>query len=128
MGRKARSDPGALLRGLGASLPEVDRKALDRADRRATMVRAIVESTSQGGDSCAHEHALATRKWGFSLTDIAVPVAIFQGAADEAVPLAMGRAYAQASARVDLRIYEGEGHISIVPRAGADLMRYLAAS
>jgi pimeloyl-ACP methyl ester carboxylesterase len=126
MGRQAHETPEKLLARVEASMPATDREALRLERYRLIMVDTIAESTRQGGRWCALEHALATRPWGFDLSEVRVPLALFQGSADTAVPVAMARAYAAATPYATVHEYEGAGHLSIVPRAADDMMRFLA--
>jgi pimeloyl-ACP methyl ester carboxylesterase len=59
--------------------------------------------------------------WGFDVADIAVPVLIMHGAADEMVPASHGAWLAAHCPTAELRIVPGAGHISVLAEAPATL-------
>ena len=54
------------------------------------------------------------RPWGFSVKDIAVPVAVWQGTEDMMVPFAHAEWLAANIPGVHAHFVEGEGHISLL--------------
>jgi pimeloyl-ACP methyl ester carboxylesterase len=106
-----------LADALGGLLTEVDRRALtgSLADYLASVMQAALKAGIWGW----HDDDLAfTRDWGFSLDEIAVPVAVWQGRVDAMVPFAHGRWLAEHVPGARARFFEDEGHISLVLRFG----------
>ena len=60
-----------------------------------------------------HEFALYANPWGFDLSNIALPVTLWQGGRDQVVPPAHARYLAAALPRSDLRLLPNEGHFSL---------------
>ena len=90
-------------------------------DRRAMSSPAwveVVESmehTSRVGWRClVDDYSAYLSPWGFDLDALDVPVVIFQGDLDENVPVGHARWLARHLATADLRLYPGEGHLSLV--------------
>jgi pimeloyl-ACP methyl ester carboxylesterase len=110
---------------LGGLVPEVDKAALTGgfADAMAEMLRRAVSTGIAGW----HDDDLAfTRPWGFDMSDITVPVAVWQGGQDRMVPFAHGRWLVEHVAGARAHLYEDEGHLSLVsqlPRVLDDLTR-----
>jgi len=78
----------------------------------------LAEGSSQGslGDA-ADQWAFAT-PWGFQLTSIDQPVAIWHGDADTVVPTSHAHALLAALPNASLRVCTDHGHFSISFRAG----------
>lgn len=58
-----------------------------------------------------------TRPWGFDIGELQVPVQVWQGTEDLMVPLAHGQWLAVRLPTADPRLVDGEGHLSLAPRA-----------
>jgi pimeloyl-ACP methyl ester carboxylesterase len=103
---------GGIAEALGDLVDEVDRDALSGAlaDAMARMVRHAVSS---GHTGWLDDDLAFVRPWGFDVADIAVPVAIWQGARDRMVPFAHGEWLAAHVPGARAHLYEGEGHISL---------------
>jgi pimeloyl-ACP methyl ester carboxylesterase len=103
---------GGIAEALGDLVDEVDRDALSGAlaDAMARMVRHAVSS---GHTGWLDDDLAFVRPWGFDVADIAVPVAIWQGARDRMVPFAHGEWLAVHVPGARAHLHEGEGHISL---------------
>ncbi len=114
-----------LAASLGGLVDEVDRAALtgELADVLARMFHRAVASGTGGW---LDDDLAFVRDWGFDLSAIRVPVAIWQGAQDRMVPIAHGRWLARRLPGAAVHLYEDEGHISLaqqLPRILEDLQR-----
>lgn len=101
--------------GLGGLVDEVDAAALtgELAEDLAAIFR---HAFSQGAVGYLEDNLQLVRPWGFDLGRIQVPVAVWQGAKDRMVPYAHGQWLASAIPGARARLFEAEGHISLVVR------------
>ena len=114
---------------LGDLVSEVDRKAL--TDRFADYMAASCAGAVAAGIAGWRDDDLAfVRPWGFDLSAIDVPVAVWQGGQDRMVPFAHGRWLAGRLPGAAAHLDPAEGHLSLVLNAFdvivADLMKQLA--
>ena len=126
MARQARK-PERLLPLMKRSFAEVDRPYLDRPEIRDALLSEVKEAFRQGSRGAAYELRLYSRKWGFRLRDIAMPVHLWQGDADANVPPAMGRYLAAKIPGCRATFYPGEGHLMAIDRMPEILAALLAA-
>ncbi len=98
---------------LGSLVPPVDRAALtgELAEVIAAGFRA---AGRQGTVGWLHDDLAMVRPWGFSVGDIAVPVAVWQGTDDAMVPFAHGRWLAAHVPGARAHLEEGQGHLSLL--------------
>jgi pimeloyl-ACP methyl ester carboxylesterase len=115
---------------LGSLAPPVDRAALT-GEMAETMAESLHRAGVQGfvgwvGDDLTH-----TRPWGFSVGDITVPVAVWQGTEDKMVPFAHATWLAAHVPGARAHLEEGEGHLSLLkqmPRILDDLLELAGRS
>jgi pimeloyl-ACP methyl ester carboxylesterase len=111
----------AALRGL---LSDVDKEAL--TDSFADVVAESFRRALASGVAGWRDDDLAfVRPWGFELSAIAVPVAVWQGRQDLMVPFAHGRWLADHVPTARPRLYDDEGHVYLLaqmPRIIDDLL------
>jgi pimeloyl-ACP methyl ester carboxylesterase len=67
-----------------------------------------------------------TKGWGFSLDQVKIPVAIFQGDEDLMVPGAHGRWLNSKIRQSTLRLIEGEGHLAFFSSAQDEIFNFLS--
>jgi pimeloyl-ACP methyl ester carboxylesterase len=115
MSRQAR-DPEHFITQMKRSFALVDRPYLDRPDVRATFAAEILEAFRQGSRGAAYELRLYSRRWGFRLKDIAMPVHLWHGDADRNVPATMARYLAKKIPDCRANFYPGEGHLMAIDR------------
>jgi pimeloyl-ACP methyl ester carboxylesterase len=123
-GRLARDRPAAFVRLVARGLPDPDRALLDDPTVRTTLIDEVREATRGGAGGPALDGALLGRPWGFDPADVARPgrVTVYHGAADRTVAPGDARAFADAIPGADVRVVDGEGHLStLVACAGAVL-------
>ena len=102
-------------------------EATRAGDADAVVLRANAEWFGRavgeaGRDSAGmvDEYRAFVAPWGFAFADIAVPVHVYQGTADDLVPSAWASAITDAIPEATLTTYDGEGHfIAISHRAEA---------
>jgi pimeloyl-ACP methyl ester carboxylesterase len=96
--------------------PPVDQAILSRPEIRNMFLASYAESFRQGVGAFAWELQLAARPWGFPLSDIRVPVAIWHGGKDNSIPPVMGERIATAIPGAQLHLLPDEGHLFFLPR------------
>lgn len=100
---------------LGGLVTAVDRAALD-ASFADWMSRTFRHAGAQGVIGVRDDGLAAVSPWGFDLTGITVPVAVWQGRADAMVPFAHGRFLADRVPGARVHLFEDEGHLSLIGR------------
>ncbi|MFO1540369.1 MAG: alpha/beta fold hydrolase [Chloroflexota bacterium] len=108
--RAQRRDPAAHLDAAIDGMVPADRDILAEPRFRAVMLRNAAELYRQGIRGLADEALLITRDWGFPLERIDVPVRIWHGELDPAVPAAMGRHLAARIPGAEATFLPEEGH------------------
>lgn len=106
--------PGFALFVLRRLLPEPDRTVLGRTEMRIFFGRHVREIFRQGPKGPAHDGEAYLKPWNFRLDDISIPVHLWHGDSDVAVPDSMGRFLALKLSGCQARILPGEGHISLL--------------
>lgn len=98
---------------LGGLVDEVDRAALtgEFADTLAASFRRAV---STGLAGWRDDDLAFCRPWGFELSDIEVPVTVWQGGHDRMVPYAHGRWLAAHVPGARVHLDDAEGHMSLI--------------
>lgn len=104
--------PEQVAEALGTLISDVDRAALtgEYADFSARSMR---HSLLSGIAGWRDDDLAFTRSWGFDLTAIQRPVAIWQGAQDRMVPYAHGAWLAEHVVGAQKRLFPSEGHLSL---------------
>jgi pimeloyl-ACP methyl ester carboxylesterase len=103
-------DVERLYRAMTRGLADVDQRVLQRPGVWEGQLAAIAEALSRGLGGFVSELALAAAPWGFSLSEVRVPVRVWHGSLDASTPLAMALHLATQLPRATLRVFEGEGH------------------
>jgi pimeloyl-ACP methyl ester carboxylesterase len=96
--------------------PPVDQAILAQPENRAMFLASYAEALRGGVDGFARELELAARPWGFSLSDIRVPVAVWHGGKDNSVPPVMGERIAAAVPGAKLHLLPEESHLFFLSR------------
>jgi pimeloyl-ACP methyl ester carboxylesterase len=115
----------SVVAGLQGLLSAVDRAAL--TGRLAADMAANFRLAVGSGMAGWRDDDLAfVKDWGFRPADIALPVAVWQGAQDRMVPFAHGQWLAAEIPTAQAHLFEPEGHVSLIAQAGrilADLQQ-----
>jgi pimeloyl-ACP methyl ester carboxylesterase len=112
-----------IAESLGGLVDDVDRRALT-GELAETLARMIRRAVSNGIAGWLDDDLAFVKPWGFELAQITVPVSIWQGEHDRMVPFAHGQWLAAHVPGARVRLYDDEGHISLVqqlPRILDDL-------
>ncbi|HEX4726723.1 MAG TPA: alpha/beta hydrolase [Jatrophihabitans sp.] len=102
--------------GLDTVLSGVDRAALTGlfADQTAAAMRRAV---AHGIAGWRDDDLAFVQDWGFELSRIELPVAIWQGRQDQMVPFAHGQWLAAEIPTAQAHLYADEGHLSLIVQA-----------
>ena len=106
------TDGPGIVAALQTLLPDVDRAVLTD-EYGQDLADSIAEGLRSGVDGWLDDDLAFTVPWGFELTEITVPVFLWQGSADLMVPFAHGRWLADRIPGVGVHLLEGQGHLSI---------------
>lgn len=104
-----------IAESLGSLAPPVDRAALT-GERAETAAAGFRRAGAQGFVGWRDDDLALVRPWGFSVRDITVPVAVWQGTEDMMVPAAHARWLIANVPTAQGHIVEGEGHVSLRAR------------
>ena len=122
------ADAVGALRGL---LSGADQKAcLQSHDLGQYLVSLMREGMSSGIDGWIDDDLAFTKPWGFDLSEVRVPVLLYQGSDDIMVPYAHGVWLAKHLPKEHLRehLIENEGHVSLVAKGDELLDELIKAS
>jgi pimeloyl-ACP methyl ester carboxylesterase len=104
-----------LAQAFGGLVPEVDKDVL--VGGYANLFAAVIRRALQHGfDGWIDDDLAITQPWGFSSGDIRIPVTVWQGELDLAVPFAHGRWLLSNIPGALGRMVAGHGHFSLVTR------------
>ncbi|KAH8897318.1 putative valacyclovir hydrolase [Thozetella sp. PMI_491] len=105
-----------LIDAMASLLPPVDQEAMLANNLLGQfLVNTIKEGLKDNSDGWIDDDMAFTQPWGFELSEIRVPVFLYQGSEDKMVPFAHGKWLAEHLPQDVARIHllEGQGHISI---------------
>lgn len=111
-----KSDAKGLTEGMSTILPDVDKNAMLENDILGQyLVDMFHYGLKYGVDGWVDDDLELTRPWGFELSEVKVPIHIYQGSVDKMVPFGHGKWLAShlPQDKVKPHLLEGEGHISI---------------
>jgi pimeloyl-ACP methyl ester carboxylesterase len=111
-----RRDADRYLKFMMAGMVSPDRELFADPGYRALVLASTAEALRQGGRGPAWELTLIARRWDFRLRDVGMPISLWQGLADQILPVAMARRLAAALPACKPRYLKGEGHLSLVVR------------
>jgi len=116
MARKIRRDPDGAFEQIKSAMSPPDREVLERPMVGEDFKEIVAEAFRNGASGATAELRLLGRPWGFRLSDIKVPVHLWQGTEDRLVPEAMGRYLAAAIPGCRATFVEGQGHLLFLDR------------
>ena len=122
MMNRARSNPDKMMERMKASLPDVDRRALERPEARDIFLAGSDPPRADLGRAIAQEAALYVDGWGFELSDIRAEVHLYQGELDLNVSPTMGRVQVARIPNCTAHFYPEEGHMSLVLNRGEEFL------
>jgi pimeloyl-ACP methyl ester carboxylesterase len=106
-----------LTEALSNDLPEADKRAMLKYGQVGQyMVDVFQESLRTNCDGWVDDNLESVQPWGFELSEVKVPVLLYQGSEDKSVPFAHGEWLAKHLPVEKLRkhLLEDQGHLSIV--------------
>lgn len=113
--RKAAADPARAIDIDARDRSAADEEVLKIAGVRENCIESDIEAYRQGLTGFSWEVHLLTRPWGFALKEIKVPVYLWHGTADDFTTTGMARYMAERIPNCKANIYEGEGHMLLIP-------------
>lgn len=102
-----------LAEAFGSLAPPIDQEVIVGGYAN-TLAAAIRRALAPGFDGWIDDDLAFTRSWGFPVEAISVPVTVWQGNLDLAVPFAHGAWLAQNVPGARARLEPGHGHFSLV--------------
>lgn len=91
--------------------PEGDRRIFARPEIKAMFIDDLLGGSRRGLRAPIYDLVLFTRPWGFSVSDIKVPIRWWHGDADHIVPLAHGVHLLPLIPDAELYVRPGESHL-----------------
>jgi pimeloyl-ACP methyl ester carboxylesterase len=95
-------------------LPEPDRLVLSGTNAQELVLASAIEGVRQGSGPLLEEIRIYSKFWGFELSDLNIPVSLFQGEVDIDVPASMARYQAELIPDCELNLYPTDGHFSLL--------------
>lgn len=109
------ADPDKFLKMVKRGMPRPDRELAEKRPEVITQfAEAAVESHRQGIEADFTEWQLYVHSWGFDLTAMGTPVALWYGKVDNFVPVSMGRYLDSQLPNSRLHIVPDGGHFSTI--------------
>ena len=103
--------PNFYMKMAEAEMPAYDRNILEDKDAAELFMRNQQEALKQGTKGTIQDLEVQWASWGFSLTDINVPVYIYQGQKDTFVPWEFAEHMAQMIPNAELHLKPEAGHL-----------------
>jgi pimeloyl-ACP methyl ester carboxylesterase len=103
-----------LYREIRRSFPAVDRAALEERQSIDDAVAFVKESMRQGTAGCLQDYRIFGDPWGFALSEVTVPVHIWEGAEDDTGPPEYRQLLLRHLPDAQLSVVAGEGHLSLL--------------
>src|SRR5215203_2956012 len=111
--RMLREDPEAWYAGFVAAVPEVDRRVLERPEVREIVIGMFQEAVRQGALGWVDDNLRLGRPWPFRPDEVVADVSFHHGEEDTNAPPQHAKELAERMPGSRLRMYPGEGHISV---------------
>jgi pimeloyl-ACP methyl ester carboxylesterase len=113
--------PDDVAAALGGLIGDVDRRALT-GDYAEFMTARLHRAVSTGIAGWRDDDLAFVRPWGFELSAITTPVAVWQGGDDRMVPMAHGAWLASHLAGAEQHLLPAEGHLSLALNRFGDVL------
>lgn len=110
------TDAAGMTEVMSSLLPDVDKRAmLDNKELGLHLTSTIKEALKSNNDGWVDDDLACLSPWGFDITQIQIPVSLFQGGLDRMVPFAHGTWLVSQipKSQLNQHLEQGEGHISI---------------
>jgi pimeloyl-ACP methyl ester carboxylesterase len=125
--RMLRENPEEWYAGLVAEVTEADRRVLERPEVRASAFETFQEAVRQGAVGWIDDVLRQERPWPFRLDEIGADVRFHHGEDDTLAPSQYAKELAERIPGSQLRLYPGEGHISILERPIKEIVESVLA-
>ncbi len=125
--RMLREDPDEWYAGFCAEVTEVDRRVLERPEVRAIAIEMFQEAVRQGAVGWVDDVVRLGRPWPFRLDEVVADVRFHHGEDDANAPPQHAKELAEGIPGSLLRLYPGEGHISILDNPIKEIVGTLLA-
>ena len=125
--RMLREDPDEWYAGFVAEFTEVDRRVLERPEVRAIAIGMFQEAVRQGAEGWVDGVLRLGRPWPLRLDEVVAEVRFHHGEDDTNAPPQHAKKLAERIPGSRLRLYPGEGHISILDRPLKEIVETLLA-
>jgi pimeloyl-ACP methyl ester carboxylesterase len=112
--RMLREDPEGWYAGFAGGFPGVDRRVLERPEVRPGVIEMFQEAMRRSAVGWVDDVLRLGRPWPFRLEEIKAEVVFHHGEDDANVPPRHAKELAEGIPGSRLRLYPGEGHISIL--------------
>ena len=116
-----------VVASMAGLLPPVDQSVLTTSSFGATVAARFRAALATGVDGWLDDDLAFVRPWGFDVTDVRVPVSVWQGSEDLMVPFSHGRWLADQLPQARAHLLEGEGHLSVVVGKLGEVLAELGA-
>jgi pimeloyl-ACP methyl ester carboxylesterase len=119
-----KADPASHVLALGPELPEADRRVVADAGIRALLIENYEEALRTSADGWFDDDRAFCSPWGFNLTDIKVPVLVWQGEDDVFSPVRHAQWLADQIPNASMVIAPGTAHFGAI-EALPDIIAWL---
>jgi pimeloyl-ACP methyl ester carboxylesterase len=116
-----------LYREIRRSFPAVDRAALEERGSIIDAVAFVKESMRQGAQGCLQDYRVFGSPWGFDLSEVTVPVQIWEGEEDDTGPPEYRELLLRHLPRAELSLVPGEGHLSLLQHQATAILGHLTS-
>ena len=116
-----------LYREIRRSFPAVDRAALAERGSIVDAVAFVKESMRQGAQGCIQDYRVFGSPWGFDLSEVTVPVQIWEGEEDDSGPPAYRELLLRHLPQAQLSLVPGEGHLSLLQHQAPAILSHLTS-
>ena len=120
------ASPDELAEGMKSLLSPVDEAVLS-GELGDYLVYSMQEGLAPGSQGWWDDSLAQARPWGFDLTRISVPVLLLHGRHDQFVPFAHGQWLAARVPGIEARLFDDEGHLSLMENRIGDVHAWLAS-
>jgi pimeloyl-ACP methyl ester carboxylesterase len=114
-----------LYREIRRSFPAVDRAALEERGSIVDAVAFVKESMRQGTEGCLQDYRVFGSPWGFDLSEVTVPVQIWEGEEDNTGPPEYRELLLRHLPQAQLSLVPGEGHLSLLQHQAPAILSHL---
>jgi pimeloyl-ACP methyl ester carboxylesterase len=123
--KRVARDGTSLLEKATANGPAADQSIVADAGIRPALVEDLREAFRQGARGPSRDARVLTRRWGFRLEDIRVPVWLWHGQEDRYVPPTLARFVSEQIPGSRTTLYRTDGHLSTLVNHAGDMLEAL---